>query len=153
MQSLELSLPEKSGIGMQIVHEVHSPRPHLPSVVFIRIYTIFEENVHFLTSQHGLAIVDGHSHVQKRHKVQFFIFDQSIELFGRMGVFVDSEDHLPVHVLQIRPESVQRNVILVVFPHHLFNLRKRFIPPTTLVETKTPKRRNVPATDVFVVSL
>lgn len=153
MQSLQLPLPEKSGIGMQVVDEVHRPRPHLPSVVFIRIDGVFEEDVHFLTSYHGFAIVDGHSHVQKRHKVQFFIFDQSIELLGRMGVFVDRENHLPVHVLQIRPEGVQRNVVFVVSSHHLFNLRERFIAPTALVETKTPERRNVPPADIFVIFL
>lgn len=48
VQSLQLPLPEKSGIGVQVVDEVHCPRPHLPSVVFIRVYGVFEEDVHFL---------------------------------------------------------------------------------------------------------
>lgn len=85
--------------------------------------------------------------------MQFLIFDQRIELFGRMGVLVDRENHLPAHVLQIGPEGVERNVVFVVFSHHLLNLRERFIAPTALVETKAPEGRNVPPADIFVIFL
>ena len=153
MQPLELSLPEESSIWVQVVNEMNDSRPDLSCVVIIAIFCIFEEDIHLLAAKHGLSVVDGDSHIQKRDKVQLFVFDERVEFFGRVCVIVDGEDHLPVHVLKIRPEGVQRNVVFVVFSHHLLYLIERLVPPATLMEAETPERRNVSSADVFMVFL
>ena len=70
-----------------------------------------------------------------------------------MGVLIHRENHLPVHVLEIRPEHIERDVILVVLAHDLADHGEGFVAPAALMVTEAPKRRNVASADVLVVAL
>lgn len=69
-----------------------------------------------------------------------------------MGSGVDREDHLLVHVLQIRPENIQGQVVLLELFHHLLEGSSRLISPAALVVAHAPERREMAGTDVFVIA-
>lgn len=70
-----------------------------------------------------------------------------------MCVLIDREDHLPVHVLEIRPEHIERDIVLVVLAHDLADHGEGFVAPATLMVPEAPKRRDVAPTDVLVIAL
>jgi hypothetical protein len=72
-QSLQLPFPKDSGVGMEVVDEVHDTRPHLARIVLFLIS--FQENVHFLAQVNRLPVTDGNSNVNQRHKVQILALD------------------------------------------------------------------------------
>jgi hypothetical protein len=70
-----------------------------------------------------------------------------------MGGFVDGEDHLAVHVFEVRPEGVQRDIMLVVSFDHFLDVVERFVPPTALMVAEAPKGRDVPSSNELMVLL
>lgn len=70
-----------------------------------------------------------------------------------MGALIDCEDHLPIHVLEVRPEDIQRNVVFIVLAHYLADHGEGFVAPAALMMSETPKRRNVASADIFMVAL
>jgi hypothetical protein len=67
-----------------------------------------------------------------------------------MCPFIKGKDHLAVHVLEIRPYSIEGQIVLVKFIDDVGNLRQLSITPATLVVPKTPKRRYMARSDVLV---
>lgn len=70
-----------------------------------------------------------------------------------MRGLIDSEDHLIVHVFKIRPESIQRDIVLIVLSHHLLDVIERFVPPSALVMAEAPEGRDMTSSDELVVLL
>ena len=105
---------------MQVIYEVHHTGPHLTRIVFPFIPVIPQENIQLLTTVDSLTIMDGHSNIQQGHEMQVLILNEGIDLAGGVRFLVDCKDHLIVHILQIRPEGIQRDVMLIVLLHHLF---------------------------------
>lgn len=70
-----------------------------------------------------------------------------------MSGLVYGEDHLPIHVLKVRPEGIQRQIVFIVLLYHFVYLGEGLVTPSALVVTKTPKGRDVPSSNVLMVSL
>lgn len=128
-------------------------RPHFCCVIFVIIIRILKENSKLLACIHSNVIIHRYSHIQQRHKTQILTLHEVVDLSGGMGALVDCEDHLFVHVFEIGPEDVERDVVLVVFADYLADLRDGFVAPTALMVSKTPKGRNVTSADIFMITL
>lgn len=85
--------------------------------------------------------------------MKIFVLDESIEVTRGVRLLIDSKNHLSIHVFKIRPEGIQRNIVLFVFHDYCLNLCKTAIAPSALVMPKTPKGRNVPSPNKIVVFL
>lgn len=70
-----------------------------------------------------------------------------------MGLLINCKDHFSVHVLEIRPESIEGNVVLLILFNNGLDLLKSAISPPALVVTKAPEGRNVSPSDIVVISL
>jgi hypothetical protein len=67
-----------------------------------------------------------------------------------MCPFIKGKDHLAIHVLEIRPYSIEGQIVLVEFIDDVGNLRQLSITPPTLVVSEAPKRRDMTRSDVLV---
>ena len=59
-----------------------------------------------------------------------------------MSALIDCEDHLLFHILEIRPEDIKGNIVLVVLAHYFTDHWEGFVAPTALMMSKTPEGRN-----------
>lgn len=61
VEPVQLVLPVRGSIGVQVVHEVHLPRPHSPDIVLVGGTDCFEESVHLSAKLDSGFVIDGHS--------------------------------------------------------------------------------------------
>ncbi len=57
-------------------------------------------------------------------------------------MFIESEDSITVHVIDIEINNVERQVTLAILIHHFLNHRVRVIAPATLLMAERPKWRH-----------
>ena len=100
VESFHLYFPEGVGIGMQKINKMYSAWPHLCLIILTRIFWILKEYIHAFSHVHSVLIVDGDSCVQQRNKMYLMLFHHFVE-FITMGVGVDCEYHLFVHVVKV----------------------------------------------------
>lgn len=134
------------------VYKVNLPWPDLGSVV-VSAMGLTQEDVHVFPHGDCGVVFEGYPCIDEGYKMGLIIFHDFIEFSVAVGDRVDGEDHFLIHIVQIRPKDIDRQVVLFKLLQHLLQLSSRLIAPTTLMVPHAPKRRNVTRPNVLMVSL
>ena len=84
---------------MQKIYKVNSAWPHLSNIVSCRVFGVLKEHIKLGPHFDCMIIPGGHSYIKQGHKVDLLAAHHLIHLIRRVGVLVNSEDSLVLHVV------------------------------------------------------
>ena len=153
-QILQSLSPELKRIRSVEIWVISLPRPNTSDQILLCVVG-FNEHVQFLTSPRGCS-VHGDSDIDDRHPMKpgwiTSVRDLS-DVLGFEAGCVEREVDVVYHVVDVGPNSVERQIIRDVVLLHFKQIGAGFVAPFALVEAGAPERVEHPLVDVVVVAL
>ena len=97
---------------MQEVNKMDLPRPYFSHIIFISDW-IFQEDIQAFPRFHSIIIMHRHPSINQGHKMHLVLLHHPIQHTSSMCMLIDCKYHLSVHVVQVRPNSVNRQIMLL----------------------------------------
>lgn len=101
---------------------------------------IFDKNIHLMSFSITCSISNFNSSIYNWNHVIFF--REFSHFIKRKSGFINSKVLKLSHVINICPQSVQRNIIILISFCYIFKHTDIMISPSTLMKSHSPKRRN-----------
>ena len=121
---------------MEVVDKGSIPGPY--NSLDLLSSEILHENIHLVPDIVGLSL-PGHSSIHNGYVAILVCY--FFHLVQREAIEIDSEIFEVVHVVDIAPDCVKRNIVLLVFFNDIQESISGIIAPSGLVETQRPKGR------------
>lgn len=133
IQPIELFLPKFWRVGMQVINEMHFSWPYFSNVILSWVVHTFQKHVQSLTLVNAFPVQKRNSHINQRNPMKIFLFQQTLQYIWRISCLIDSKNCLLLHVIQIIPHGIQRQIVFFI----IFDDRSEhidvFIAPSALM--------------------